>query len=369
MRYNVKIETLSSVHIGSGDKKVLGIDFLFTPERIYFLDTKKIGESLNIASNPKIAEKWSESILAGNQKTFLETHNIDFKSSSRKVVNSVYKFSDRSPSISMMMRDGRGIAYIPGSSIKGAIRTALFAQLVSKDEINKAYLEAKKKASLEYDKKKKDRILEDTLSSWANNFFGEITEDSFRFLRIGDAFFRNASMAVINTVQIKKDSARPRNAKFDTIKQYAEVLLLENTSHFSLDIDSEGLAKELLKQNNTTRDVPQLKNITSLFKSINSYTQSLVQSELKNWEKIMDAESLYDFLDFIDGEIDACSEEECILRIGSGSGKRFITGGIHERMTFDKEPIPKTRRIEVVNEKDEDEHYELLGFVKLSLEK
>ena len=133
MRHKVKLETLSSVHVGSGDKKVLGIDFLYSPKRIYFLDTLRIGEAIDITANLKIATEWSKSVLDGKQEEFFIDHNVDYRKLSRSVVNYVDEFSDRAPSISMMMRDGRGIAYIPGSSIKGAIRTAIFAQMAEND--------------------------------------------------------------------------------------------------------------------------------------------------------------------------------------------------------------------------------------------
>lgn len=347
-RHNVKIETLSSVHVGSGDKKVLGIDFLGTPGRIYFLDSIKIGESLNLVSNPKLADEWSKSILAGRQKQFLEKHNVDYKKLSRSVVNYVDEFSDRAPSISMMMRDGRGIAYIPGSSIKGAIRTAIFSQLAEKE--------------MEMFKYKPREDVE----KWAKDFFGSINADPFRFLRIGDAFFVNPALAVINTVQIKKKPAHPKHSVIDTIKQYVEVLVLDNSSRFYIDIDGEGLDQAISKKI-IKRGMPQLKDAKTLFTAINKFTQSLVQSEMEIWDAIDGAESMYDFLTYIDEEIEACHSNECILRIGNGSGKRFITGRVHEKMTFDKESIPKTRRIEIVND-DDSERYDLLGFVKLTID-
>lgn len=365
MRYKVKIETLSSVHVGSGEKKVLGIDFLYDNEKVYFLDTLKIGDKLNVASTSGVIEKWSESILKGKQKQFLKEHNVDYKKLSRSVCNYVDEFSDRAPSISMMMRDGRGIAYIPGSSIKGAIRTAIFAQL-AKNEIKNAHKKAKEETRQEQNRKKAKRIEENSLKEWANNFFGKVSEDSFRFLLVGDAFFEKASTAVINTVQIKKDTKNHKQSDIDTIKQYAEVLLLENSSCFILDLDSDGFRKAL-DGKYVNREVPQFKDVTALFKAINNHTQSLVQSEMNIWDGISGAESIHDFLDFIDGEIEACNAKECILRLGNGSGKRFITGGVLEEIDFDREAIPKTRRIEIVNDEEDSIHYDLLGFVKLSL--
>ena len=365
MRNKVKLETLSSVHVGSGDKKVLGIDFLYTPNRIYFLDTLRIGEALNITSNPKIAAEWSKCVLAGKQEVFFVEHNVDYRKFSRSVVNYVDEFSDSAPSISMMMRDGRGIAYIPGSSIKGAIRTAIFAQL-SKNEIDNAYVRAKNEADQEPNRRKAKRIEENSLKAWANNFFGKISNDSFRFLRVGDAFFDNPDdLAVINTAQIKKSRTNPRLTEIDNIKQYAEVLLKFSESTFFIDLDSKEYT-ELFKNGSISREVPQFKDIKSLFKLINEHTIELLQSEINIWKEIDGAELMCKSLALVSQEINECSENECVLRLGNGSGKRFITGGILENIDFDPEPIPKTRRFEEYVE-DGGKYHGLLGFVKLTL--
>ena len=363
-RHNVKIETLSSVHVGSGEKKVRGIDFLDDENRVYFLNIDKIGNTLGVVANPKIAIEWSDMTMRGRQKEFFRKKGVDYKKLSRSVFNYVEEFSDKAPSISMQMRDGRGIAYIPGSSIKGAIRTAIFAQL-SKDEIGNAYKKAKIMASKEPNKTKAKRIEGDCLSSWAKEFFGETSNDTFRFLRVGDAFFEKAKMGVINTVQIKKDKNNPRAAAIDTIKQYAEVLLSNNNTCFALTLDDKGLTKAI-ENKIVSRNIPQFKNVETLFSTINTHTRHLVKSEIEKWDNVIDADTMCDFLSGILDQIDECSPKECILRMGNASGKRFITGGILERFNFDRNAVPKTRRIEIVEDGGE-EFYDLLGFVKLTL--
>ncbi len=343
-RHNVKIETLSSVHVGSGEKKVRGIDFLDDENKVYFLDMDKIGNALGIVSNPQIATEWSDMAMKGRQEEFFKIKGIDYKNLSRAVFNYVEEFSDRAPSISMQMRDGRGIAYIPGSSIKGAIRTIIFAQL-SKNETARY-------------------MSQNDAEKWCKKFFGDIQADPFRFLQIGDAFFEKGKMGIINTVQIKKDNRNPSVAAIDTIKQYAEVLLYENKTCFTLTLDEKGLAKAI-DNNIVSRNIPQFKSIETLFSTINTHTRFLIKSEIEKWNKVIDAETMCDFLGGILDQIDECSPKECILRMGNASGKRFITGGVLERFIFDRNAVPKTRRIEIVKD-DGKEFFDLLGFVKLT---
>lgn len=339
MRNKIKIETLSSVHVGSGDKKVKDIDFLNDEKYVYFLDLYKIGEELALAQNPELADQWAKAVMKGRQIDFFRDNKVNYKRLSRRVPNYVDGFSDKKPSISMMMRDGRGLPYIPGSSLKGAIRTVLFAQL------------AKNEALRQSNKRRQE------VEQWAKAFFGDIPNDPFRFLRVGDAFFSDSNLAVINTVQIKKSKLNPNSTEIDTIKQYVEVLLDQSKSQFTIDIDVDDFNSKLRS------GIPHLKDLNSLFKLINEHTQSLVQSEMKICENVTGADSLWDTLDFIDGEIEACGPGECVMRMGNASGKRFITGGILEYFNFDQNAIPKTRRIEIL----EDDSHAVLGFVKLSI--
>ncbi len=348
MRHKVKLETLSSVHVGSGDKKVRGIDFFDDEDRVYFLNMDKIGNALDVASNPHIATEWSDMAMKGRQKEFFKKRGVDYKKLSRPVFNYVEEFSDKAPSISMQMRDGRGIAYIPGSSIKGAIRTIIFALLSKDDAARNQYFS------------------QNEAEKWSKKFFGDIQADPFRFLLIGDAFFEKANLGVINTVQIKKDKNNPRAATIDTIKQYAEVLLSNNNTFFTLTLDDKGLSKAI-ESKIVSRNIPQFKNIETLFSTINAHTRHLVKSEIEKWDNVIDAETMCDFLSGILDQINECSPKECILRMGNASGKRFITGGILERFNFDRNAVPKTRRIEIVEDGGE-EFYDLLGFVKLTIE-
>jgi CRISPR/Cas system CSM-associated protein Csm5 (group 7 of RAMP superfamily) len=104
----------------------------------------------------------------------------------------------------------------------------------------------------------------------------------------------------------------------------------------------------------------------------------LIEEEIKFWREL----DLSGSEDYIDNMIDILKEAKkcskglsCVLRIGHGSGWRFITGAWAESLhNFNRVvnisrpmnnnyldyPFPKTRRI--------DEDSDLLGFVKLSYE-
>lgn len=344
MRKQVKIETITSVHTGSGDKKILGIDFLHDEKYIYFLNLDNIGKTLRITERPQMAEQWSAAVVKGRQEEFLTKNGVDYKRMSRRVLNYVDEFSDQTPSISMQMRDARGLPYIPGTSLKGAIRTIIFSAMAIAD---KNYPEILYRSQKEIDK-------------WYRNFFGGISSDPFRYLYVGDAFFGIQDVGVINTVQIKKSKVNPRIAEVDSIKQYIEILFDHNFSQLALHLDVEKFNQSLQGRRSLFND------LKSLFALINNHTNKLVNSELMIWSDVHEAESMCETLDGIKAEINACKSGECVMRLGNASGKRFITGGLLEGGNGGHLSIPKTRRIEQATD-DEGDFINLLGFVKLSV--
>lgn len=344
MKHQVKIETLTPVHTGSGDKKILGIDFLHDEDYIYFLDLEKIGNALNIAECPAVAQSWSTAVIKGKQEEFLNRQGIDIKHLSRRVPNYVDEFSDQAPSISTQMRDARGLPYIPGTSLKGAIRTVVFAAMAASDRDYPSILHRSQKE----------------VNQWSRDFFGGISNDPFRHLHVGDAFFGTQDVGVTNTVQIKKSKNNPHVAAVDTIKQYIEILFDNSASQFSLRLDADRFNQSLHGKR------PQFTDVHSLFKLINKHTLKLVESELKIWDQIKDAEAMCETLAVIKDEIDDCKAGKCVMRLGNASGKRFVTGGVLEGGNGGQLAIPKTRRIEQVAD-DDGEFVNLLGFVKLTV--
>ena len=123
----------------------------------------------------------------------------------------------------------------------------------------------------------------------------------------------------------------------------------------------------------------EMESLTSLFILINTYSESLVSSEIDIWTDLTDrysgADEYIENMQLILEEIKQCRKgKECVLRIGYGVGWRFITGGWSEELSnfnevvsasrpnnnrYEEYDFPKSRRLD----KDGD----ILGFVKLSI--
>jgi CRISPR-associated protein Csm5 len=111
------IEILSPVHIGSGIRLVEGWDFIYRNGILKIVNQEEI--------LPKLSEKQLNEFNNDNRR-----RDILAKAESRRTYALNYKRGE----VLEFERNGNGIPYIPGSSFKGAIRTALFVSEYNKDK-------------------------------------------------------------------------------------------------------------------------------------------------------------------------------------------------------------------------------------------
>jgi len=111
------IEILSPVHIGSGERLTNGWDFIY-----------KNG-LLKIVSYEELLPTLSEKQLSEFNDSERRDDILTAAKSER-----IYKLNYRKGEVLEFERNGNGIPYIPGSSFKGAIRTALFVSEYNKNK-------------------------------------------------------------------------------------------------------------------------------------------------------------------------------------------------------------------------------------------
>ena len=119
----MRVNTLTPVHIGSGNK-LTRVDFVVRDNRVIVLDSPKLFRALEERGCKVIDELRYRSL-----DELIRDYNlnpIDFKVYDAKLVGSV------GSEISEQIKTGNK-PYIPGSSIKGAIRTAILWYIVNND--------------------------------------------------------------------------------------------------------------------------------------------------------------------------------------------------------------------------------------------
>ena len=227
--YNLNIEALTPVHIGDGVFLQKGSDFI-TIKRTdesgevylvnFIIDPQKvlacIGEG-HLADWMASIERRAESVWA-----FAKRYKKDIRPEdlSKRAVYSYASESRPTDTLKTCMHNGMGFPYIPGSSIKGAIRTAVFASMVS--EVNNLSGKVAQRFS--------SKPVEDEL-------FGRINEDVFRFLQVGDAYFPKD--CEISTRMVSLNITKDSHLYDASMPQLVEAIGTDSQTTFQLTLASD----------------------------------------------------------------------------------------------------------------------------------
>lgn len=363
----VIIKIVTPVHIGSGNFLRHNIDFVTWSDNdgsyIGILDPNKMLSMIGVNN----IDYWVSIIEnEGDTKDFMKKKgNCDNpeKYVKRIIFNSAKV--ERNDTLKECIHDGMGRAYIPGSSIKGAIRTALLATLT---------------ANTHADIKRLINIKHINASKIEQSLFGnDPNNDIFRFLQVGDALFEESEIAsrVINL-----NIRRQKNLLDRSKSQIVESIWTEDEACTQIKINTRyyDWVKERCNNRNLLGNMPtEIRELSSLFRLINCHTQNLIKDEIEYWEEIgKDYEGTDEYIEKMQSILNHtnnCKNGECILRLGHASGWRFITGAWSEKLEnfysdivpkirphndrYLEYDFPKTRRI--------DEDQDIFGFIKLSL--
>lgn len=352
----IQITTLTPVHIGSGNFLQYNTEFVRTAtstgQFLRVIDDRKI---LDLIGEEHLND-WLLSIerkesIKDLVKRYASQSKIADYSKRRMVLFSDVKETD---TLKECIHDGFGVPYIPGSSIKGAIRTAVLASKVKR--INDLSDKIKDKSG-----KIKASLVEKELFGKDPNL------DVFRFLQVGDAYFEKdteIALRLVMRLNITGNEETLVPSVGNCKPQLVEAIGLEENAVFQMKI------------------LPRFEIVSSLFQLfqlVNAHTLKLVEEEIQIWQEYgnrIGADEYIEKMNEVLSVIKDCESDECVLRIGHASGWRFITGAWTESLpNFETDVVnaarpgnnykysnydfPKSRRT--------DSDTDLLGFVKLKI--
>jgi CRISPR-associated protein Csm5 len=314
---NIQLSILTPVHIGSGHELQPNIEFLPFADKIAVTDDEKI---LQIIGKENIDE-WIK--IIGNPNGDLRTilnqggRNVSAEEVSSRIMQKASIVATKS--IRAQIHSGNGQAMIPGSSIKGAIRTAIFASFINENQKMVA-----QKASLgTTDRAGRFKFGDSELQK---TIFGkDPNHDIMRLLQVGDAHFEQTTCYKTQVLNkhfekwsIKADieqnvEAIPTSAAKTTIRiNFNESLFLLGNKERLFNKNAIGL------------------ELIALFQLINKHTGILLSEEIDFWrDKANSPEALGTYIDDLEMLLAKCDDahaDECILRLGYGTGFRSITG-------------------------------------------
>lgn len=385
----VKIKTLTPVHIGSGRHLLKNTEFLIQGDKVGVVDEKKVVKIIGIEN----IDKWVNIINKGDSLLdYLKRRKRDvtLEDVSNRIMTVYGSDVSNKQSLKEQLHNAKLLPMIPGSSIKGAIRTAVITKLVNDNTPRVKKIINNKKGffikinpnwswNLRDFQQTETAILNELLSG---TFKMDANKNTFRFLQVSDFVFgdNTGDNTLANNMQVMNFYGN--EWKF---KQGSDQL----TEMIGADCDAEGrilIKDEFLLANKNRREIKAetnfLSSLKELFKIINNHTITLLESEISLWEEDENSKDdvLDNYIENLKGLLDKSnniSENEAIIRIGGGSGWDSITGAWIKTNTDlldndefdtlvnllnkrrDVEYFPKTRKI--------DEDGNMLGFVKISL--
>ena len=366
------IETLTPVHIGSGTELQRGIDYLVfnKEEKIGILDDRKV---LGIIGEENI-DRWVSNIMAERDLSeYLQQRKPGF-SSCDVSLREVYIFSEKDVNsvrtLKEHMLDARLDPYIPGSSLKGSIRTAIFSYLLKKNKINIP---------------PECRDIRKTATYLEKHVFGrDPNNDLLRFLHVSDIGFDCYTVALLmRTLNYQRNGWEFKNS----VNQLVEAIGQEETSRPGTMnipvVQMERYLNDLKGRDKVNMDLVEiLTDNKLLFRTINEHTITLLDQEIHIWSdpeigSTMETDQYLKNLQALKKKTQHCNERECVIRTGFGSGWRFMTGGwanidsgyfsedewvrLKSQLSKRDAPyFPKTRKMDI----DSD----ILGFIKITMQ-
>mgnify|MGYP001767398981 FL=1 len=340
------LTTLTPVHIGNGTTYNKNIDFIQTGKNIGIVDEEKV---LQIIGEENI-HQWVASINKGGDAFILLLKQRGWTEDKLDAISSridnLINLNNKSTQLKEIYRTPiKGIT-IPGSSIKGSIKTAVLNSFMSNEFLANTAVNDLKKW-----KEKKDPNtgkLIPTNVKWSDakidkKIFGQnANEKSTRFLKVFDAHFGEIQA---NVYEMQILDAFHDGWRF---KPGQQVLLEAIPSGSVADID---ITIDTLLLNKNRQLNPSLwsddkirfllNGINGLCKIVNDFTKSLIKYDYNSLKE----ESLSDAgITMLNNAVEihkifkTLGENEMILRVGGNSGYLFTTGQWVENKGFEMSP-------------------------------
>lgn len=372
-RYNVEFEVLTPLAICSGAEKdwANGIDFVVERDKLYKLDLQKL---VSVGVDVSKLAAYFENRDVKGVKSLIGDRLDDVSDFSMSLPTGISETGLENPIKSFVKNQLSDKPIVPGSSIKGAIRSVIFEFLTRED------------------RRRGGRPRMDST-------FGTPVDgtDFMRFVKFSDIEFVETKLVNTKIFNLRGDDQRNwqggwKHGRNNTTEQFSNTGF--NTVYEVLPPSSCGLGAVMLSEKmfslvsdgtvyseEKKRILEQDGNVpVSLFKIINTHTLSYLKKELAFFEEYRAArsEGIVDCIRKLMDELNSIQDsgnKSCIFKMSAGSGFHSITGdwqfddysinGVdvrRRRGLLNGKDSSKSRKIAVVGDK-----LFLMGFVKMSV--
>mgnify|MGYP001805922840 CR=1 FL=1 len=307
--HKVLLTTLSPLFIGAGDEHTLSpySDYVRRGDSLMYIDTDKLQEAMQ--GDAALIDAFVKGMrqFDNNRSTFeLETFITE------TLGRSVDDFAARLVRIEGDCKKAQirrfvataGKPFIPGSSLKGAIRTAVLVDWLLNRKGGEPALDKIRVAV----KKSNQEALKAMNPEQA--CFGSINHDVFRHLRISDSVPIDVSHLMVGEMKRVALPSKKKKQQQSDIPQWSEMIdrSVETVCSISMTTPLEPTGFDFLDH----------QSLSELFSIVNRISLESCQrelDELENFDKFRDFTGFYENLE---QQLLSIEPEEAILRLGGG---------------------------------------------------
>jgi len=369
--YKLRCKTLSPVHIGNGDTLASIGDYYTSSNRLFIIDQEKLDKCIDPVDNKEFFDQYMTEIKENVSLSksdfsivpFLNDHGISLdvitSESEMPILTANYK-SQKNSQLKLAARQNK-LLYFPGSSIKGAIKTALFYHYLSiNPDILKNWLEI-----IENNTERKFY-----LKDWTAN----IERDFYQFFK-GEKSDYNLLRIEDTTSFSAEDKGVWETGRFhlyksndDMVNWLCEGIKADTSFDLSITILPE-FSFDFLSFLNKSE-------ISSLLALINKFSRAQLELEIKEIKASnLTPTAKQIILDQLNGLLQFTgNNQQALLRLGAGKSFFYIT----VCSLLDRAHFERLRSIVGIGKKDESifplsrtftTDYESYGWVLLELPK
>lgn len=355
-----KVKTLAPVHVGSGRKYMQGLDFIYRDNTLYFLNNDAIWKAF-----PEKLPLISRHLVDGNIREVENLYNTLRVLQNNKFILFTADFPFKINEIFQMIHDGFNRPIIPGSSIKGSLRSVILNKLNNENGGH-------------------------TLNEIA--LVGKIEDSLFKYLQVTDTRWKSKTVLPVKVFsgdlgyngksdsgqwKDKRDRGHTGEFHMDMFSTGYELVPEEEASFCRLNFPSSEKALNIKQNCPFVKGIRFFQNF-DLFQSIKEYTENYLNKEIAFFTKFENKHFLggdhkHDVIEFYKYLKNKNSlRHSFVLRLGAGSGYYSITGDWkydnHLVTIFDhfenRKKLPaKTRKLTFQQLEEDQYQFTPLGFM------
>lgn len=304
--FRVEIETLSPLAIQSGEKLSPLTDYIIDGNELYYVEEEKFLDILS--NNPNLRTDFEKTIEPANRitseslKNFFEKNNLKFKTI---IKSGPIRFYGNSPKKISTVIKSNGLPYIPGSTIKGAIKNAFLYHWINHygKEMTAELVDTLENASEDMF----DTILGGFQEKIINLAFSIPEDPDITKQPASNIQIRDSKPFKINQLAISTLKRKHCEQEIDTIPiGLQEYVIPGSVTQTEICISSSKLDWEKLDQSSHFANaICTLPNLIPLFKVLNEFFKDM----LKDYDRFN-----------LDTPPSNTEQNEAILFLGSGKG-------------------------------------------------